>query len=97
MKVYLQGLITGGVFIFAFMVLIGHTDARFGALEDGRYTYKFKTDKQIEDLVEIFDSNSGKLYVSSKEKGRGFEVRMIDYKGLEENYNILLQESLNKN
>ena len=35
MKVYLQGLITGGVFIFAFMVLIGHTDARFGALEDG--------------------------------------------------------------
>ena len=34
---------------------------------------------------------------SSKEKGRGFEVRMVDYKGLEERYNTLLNESLNKN
>ena len=52
--------------------------------------------KETEDLIEIFDNKSGKLYISSKEKGRGFEVRMIDYKGLEERYNTLLKESLNK-
>ena len=55
-----------------------------------------KTEKETEDLIEIFDNKSGKLYISSKEKGRGFEVRMIDFKGLEERYNTLLRESLSK-
>ena len=97
MKSYIQGLITGGVFVFTFMVILGHKDySRPDSKSTGRYTYNFKTDKKTEDLIEIFDNTSGKLYISSKEKGRGFEVRMIDYKGLEERYNTLLNESLNK-
>ena len=97
MKSYIQGLITGGLFVFSFMVIVGHTDYSRGISEGaGRYTYNFSTDKDTEDLIEIFDNESGKLYISSKEKGRGFEVRMIDYKGLEERYNTLLNESFNK-
>ena len=97
MKSYIQGLITGGLFVFTFMVIVGHTDYSRRVSENaGRYTYNFSTDKDTEDLIEIFDNESGKLYISSKEKGRGFEVRMIDYKGLEERYNTLLNESLNK-
>ena len=92
MKSYIQGLITGGLLVFTFMVLAGHTDYRSESI--GRYTYNFSTEKEIEDLIEIFDNKSGKLYISSKEKGRGFEVRMIEYKGLEERYNTLLKESL---
>ena len=95
MKSYIQGLITGGLFVFTFMVLAGHTDyPPHGSESIGRYTYNFSTEKDTEDLIEIFDSKSGKLYISSKEKGRAFEVRMIDYKGLEERYNTLLKESL---
>tara|TARA_Y100001980_G_C14361268_1_gene169101 strand:- start:55 stop:366 length:312 start_codon:yes stop_codon:yes gene_type:complete len=98
MKSYIHGLITGGLFVFTFMVLVGHTDySRHGSENIGRYVYNFSTKKETEDLIEIFDNKSGKLYISSKEKGRGFEVRMIDYKGLEERYNTLLKESLNKN
>ena len=98
MKSYIQGLITGGLFVFAFMVLVSHTDySRHGLDSIGRYTYNFSTEKDTEDLIEIFDNKSGKLYISSKEKGRGFEVRMIDFKGLEERYNTLLNESLSKN
>jgi len=98
MKSYIQGLITGGLFVLTFMVILGHTDyPRQSSESDGRYTYNFSTNKEIEDLIEIFDNKSGKLYISSKEKGRGFEVRMVDYKGLEERYNTLLNESLNKN
>ena len=98
MKSYIQGLITGGLCVFTFMVIVGHTDySRYSSETDGRYTYNFSTNKKTEDLIEIFDSKSGKLYISSKEKGRGFEVRMVDYKGLEERYNTLLNESLNKN
>ena len=97
MKSYIQGLITGGVFVFTFMVIVGHKDySRHDSKSAGRYTYNFRTDKNTEDLIEIFDNTSGKLYISSKEKGRGFEVRMIDYKGLEERYNTLLEESLSK-
>ena len=98
MKSYIQGLITGGLFVFTFMILVGHKDySSHGSESIGRYSYNFSTEKEIEDLIEIFDNKSGKLYISSKEKGRGFEVRMIDYKGLEERYNTLLKESLNKN
>jgi len=98
MKSYIHGLITGGLFVFTFMVIVAHTDfQRQSSGSDGRYTYNFNTNKDIEDLIEIFDNKSGKLYISSKEKGRGFEVRMVDYKGLEERYNTLLNESLNKN
>ncbi len=98
MKSYIQGLITGGLFVFTFMVLVGHTDySRHASDSIGRYTYNFSTKKETEDLIEIFDNKSGKLYISSKEKGRGFEVRMIDYSGLEERYNTLLNESLNNN
>ena len=98
MKSYIQGLITGGLFVFTFMVIVGHTDySRHNSESNGRYTYNFSTNKETEDLIEIFDNKSGKLYISSKEKGRGFEVRMVDYKGLEERYNTLLNESLNKN
>ena len=98
MKSYIQGLITGGVFVFTFMVISGHKNhLRPGLESSSRYTYNFSTDKEIEDLIEIFDNNSGKLYISSKEKGRGFEVRMIDFKGLEERYHTLLNESINKN
>ena len=98
MKFYIQGLITGGLFVFTCMVILGHTDyPRQSSETYGRYTYNFSTNKEIEDLIEIFDNKSGKLYISSKEKGRGFEVRMIDYKGLEERYNTLLNESFNKN
>tara|TARA_B100000900_G_scaffold414099_1_gene439767 strand:+ start:2149 stop:2682 length:534 start_codon:yes stop_codon:yes gene_type:complete len=97
MKSYIQGLITGGLFVFTFMVLLGHTDySRNDSENIGRYTYNFSTEKDTEDLVEIFDNKSGKLFISSKEKGRGFEVRMIDFKGLEERYNSLLKESLSK-
>ena len=97
MKSYIQGLITGGLFVFIFMVLVGHTDySRHDSESIGRYTYNFSTEKETEDLIEIFDNKSGKLYISSKEKGRGFEVRMIDFKGLEERYNTLLKESLSK-
>ena len=97
MKSYIQGLITGGLFVFTFIVIIGHKDyPRQDSENVGRYTYNFQTDKKTEDLIEIFDNKSGKLYISSKEKGRGFEVRMIDYKGLEERYNTLLEESLSK-
>jgi len=97
MKSYIQGLITGGLFVFTFMVLVGHKNySHHGSETIGRYTYNFSTEKEIEDLIEIFDNMSGKLYISSKEKGRGFEVRMIDYKGLEERYNTLLEESLSK-
>ena len=97
MKSYIQGLITGGVFVFTFMVIAGHKDySRHDSESASRYSYNFSTDKKTEDLIEIFDNKSGKLYISSKEKGRGFEVRMIDYKGLEERYNTLLNESLNK-
>ena len=98
MKSYIQGLITGGLFVFTFMVFVGHSDyPRQSSESDGRYTYNFSTNKEIEDLIEIFDNKSGKLYISSKEKGHGFEVRMVDYKGLEERYNTLLNESLNNN
>ncbi|MFL3005576.1 MAG: hypothetical protein ACJZ1R_05350 [Candidatus Neomarinimicrobiota bacterium] len=98
MKSYIQGLITGGLFVFTFMVIVGHTDySHHNSESNGRYTYNFSTNKETEDLIEIFDNKSGKLYISSKEKGRGFEVRMVDYKGLEERYNTLLNESLNKN
>ena len=97
MKSYIQGLITGGLFVFTFMVIVGHTDyPRQSSKSDGRYTYNFSTNKEIEDLIEIFDNKSGKLYISSKEKGRGFEVRMVNYKGLEERYNTLLKESISK-
>ena len=97
MKSYIQRLITGGVFVFTFVVILGHKDyPRSDSESVGRYTYNFSTDKETEDLIEIFDNRSGKLYISSKEKGRGFEVRMIDYKGLEERYNTLLKESLSK-
>ncbi len=97
MKSYIHGFITGGLFAFTFMVLVGHTDySRPGSEGIGRYTYKFSTEKEIEDLIEIFDNKSGKLYISSKEKSRGFEVRMVDYKGLEERYNTLLKESISK-
>ena len=97
MKSYIQGLITGGLFVFTFMIIVGHTGHSRHSLEsDGRYTYNFSTNKETEDLIEIFDNKSGKLYISSKEKGRGFEVRMIDYKGLEARYNTLLKESLSK-
>ena len=97
MKSYIQGLITGGLFVFMFIVLVGHKDhSHHGSDSIGRYTYNFSTKKEMEDLIEIFDNKSGKLYISSKEKGRGFEVRMIDYKGLEERYNTLLKESLDK-
>ena len=98
MKSYIQGFIAGGLFVFTFMVFVGHTNYSSNSSESiGRYTYNFSTEKETEDLIEIFDNKSGKLYISSKEKGRGFEVRMIDYKGLEERYNTLLNESLNKN
>ena len=98
MKSYIQGLITGGLFVFAFMILVSYTNySHYGSDSIGRYTYNFSTEKEMEDLIEIFDNKSGKLYISSKEKGRGFEVRMIDYKGLEERYNTLLKESLDKN
>ena len=98
MKSYIQGLITGGLFVFTFMVIVGHTGySSHNSDSDGMYTYNFSTNKETEDLIEIFDNKSGKLYISSKEKGRGFEVRMVDYKGLEERYNTLLNESLNKN
>ena len=98
MKSYIQGLITGGLFVFTFMVTLGHTNYPHQSSENnGRYTYNFSTNKDTEDLIEIFDNKSGKLYISSKEKGRGFEVRMVYYKGLEERYNTLLNESLNKN
>ena len=97
MKSYIQGLITGGLLVFTLMVIVGHTDySRHGSETIGRYTYNFSTEKDTEDLIEIFDNKSGKLYISSKEKGRGFEVRMVDYKGLEERYNTLLKESLIK-
>ena len=97
MKSYIQGLVTGGLFVFAFMVMVGHSNySHHSSNSDGRYSYNFSTNKETDDLIEIFDKNSGKLYISSKEKGRGFEVRMIDYKGLEERYNTLLKESLNK-
>ena len=98
MKSYIQGLITGGLFVFTFMVLVGHTNySGHDSDSIGRYVYNFSTKKETEDLIEIFDNKSGKLYISSKEKGRGFEVRMIDYKGLEERYNTLLKESISKN
>ena len=97
MKSYIQGLIAGGLFVFTFMVLVGHTDfSRHDSDSIGRYTYNFHTTKETEDLIEIFDSKSGKLYISSKEKGRGFEVRMVNYNGLEERYNTLLKESISK-
>ena len=97
MKSYIQGLITGGLFVFTFMVIVGHADySRHDLERTARYTYNFSTDKETEDLIEIFDKKSGKLYISSKEKGRGFEVRMIDFKGLEERYHTLLNESLNR-
>ena len=98
MKAYIQGLITGGLFVFTFMVLVGHKDySHHGSESIGRYTYNFSTEKDTEDLIEIFDNKSGKLYISAKEKGRGFEVRMIDFKGLEERYNTLIKESLRNN
>ena len=97
MKSYIQGLITGGLFVFTFMVLVGHTDySHHGSESIGRYTYNFHTTKDTEDLIEIFESKTGKLYISSKEKGRGFEVRMVNYKELEERYNALLKESISK-
>ena len=97
MKPYLQGLLTGGLVSFTFMVIAGHTDyGRKGFEEVGRYTYNFSSNKESEDLIDIFDNKSGKLLISSKEKGRGFEVRMVDFKGLEERYNTLLGESQKK-
>ena len=57
MKSYIQGLITGGLFVFTLMVLVGHTDySRHGSESTGRYTYNFSTDKETEDLIEIFDN-----------------------------------------
>ena len=42
MKSYIQGLITGGLFVFTLMVLVGHTDyPRHGSESDGRYTLQF--------------------------------------------------------
>ena len=97
MKSYIQGLITGGLLIFTFMILVGHRDFSSQVSDSiGRYTYNFHTTKNTEDLIEIFDSKTGKLYISSKEKGRGFEVRMVNYKELEERYNALLKESISK-
>ena len=59
MKSYIQGLITGGLFVFTFMVLVGHTDySRHGLDSIGRYTYNFSTEKKTEDLIEIFDNKS---------------------------------------
>ena len=47
MKSYIQGLITGGLFVFTFMVLVGHTDySRHGSESTGRYTYNFSTEKR---------------------------------------------------
>ena len=97
MKSYIQGIITGGFIVFTFMVILGHTDYPIKRSQEvGRYSYNFSSTKDIEDLVEIFDNQSGRLFISSKEKGRGFEVRMVDYNGLEERYNTLLNESHNK-
>ena len=57
MKSYIQGLITGGLFVFTFMVLVGHKDySHHGSESGGRYTYNFSTEKEIEDLIEIFDN-----------------------------------------
>ncbi len=97
MKSYIQGILTGGFIVFTLMVILGHKDydSRYSQ-EIGRYSYNFNSTKDTEDLIEIFDNQSGRLFISSKEKGRGFEVRMVDYKGLEERYHTLLNESKNK-
>ena len=97
MKSYIQGILTGGFIVFTLMVILGHTDYPIKYSQDvGRYSYNFSSTKDIEDLIEIFDNQSGRLLISSKEKGRGFEVRMVDYKGLGRRYNTLLNESHNK-
>jgi len=62
MKSYIQGLITGGVFVFTFMVLLGHKDySRPSSESTGRYTYNFSTDRETEDLIEIFDNHSRQI------------------------------------
>lgn len=61
MKSYIQGLITGGVFVFAMMVLIG---ARNSNYQTGRYQYYLKQDPYEAYRYNhwLFDSKTGKIY-----------------------------------
>ena len=59
MKSYLQGLITGGVFVFAVMVLMGSTNTKS---EVGRYTCHWFNDVNNNRMKVIFDTVEGKWY-----------------------------------
>ena len=57
MKSYIQGLITGAVFVFAFMVLIGASDRDTSDI--GRYTFHYFSSLH---RTTIFDTSTGEAY-----------------------------------
>ena len=70
MKSYIQGLITGAVFVFAFMVLIGASD---NDNEVERYAISSVTTAQLgrwEVLESIIDTKTGR--VTSRKKASNY-------------------------
>lgn len=81
MKSYLQGMITGGVLVFATIVFMGANKDG----EVGRYIYyNFDTSNSFEDM--IFDTKTGKgitrLQHVRKDKSIRSQLSEISYDGL---------------
>ena len=70
MKSYIQGLITGGVFVFAFMVLIGASDTNS---EVGRYAISSSPTVNYEVYESIIDTKTGEVVNRYKVKDKIFE------------------------
>ena len=68
MKSYIQGLITGGVFVFAFMVLIGASDTNS---EVGRYAISSSVEEEV--YESIIDTKTGEVVNRYKVKGNVFK------------------------
>ena len=83
MKSYLQGIITGGVMVFASIVLMGQTggkDDLYKKLEKQINQLYEATKPKVEDIVEDKVGD----YIGSKQKGR-FKIQQLKMKKTEKN------------
>ena len=85
MKVYIQGLVTGGLICITTMVLIGASNNR---LEVGRYDYYISTDDITKPhYSRIFDTATGVVYHKQfKPGGEQTDIKWVDGERIEKRH-----------
>ena len=73
MKSYVQGIITGGVFVFAFMVLIGSQKKLISEEKDQEISDSFAIREKLEKSG-VYPSETGTYQITSDKIGRALMV-----------------------